>query len=232
MRFSATGTAASTPPRGVLSLDYSDRLVNTIDKAPLDYVAPNVACGGIPDFRSYSIVFRYPSGTRTATQEECRGLALGPFTRGASDALDRQFEQLLLTESGGLAGDPPSCPSPAAGPEGVGDVRHIVAARYCASGDRVGSLLTGRRLAAVRRWGAGLEPGTTQPEGACSPPRAGRPHLTFYDAWGNSFTATVQCTRNYVAVRGDDAHHRVFYPLSLDGRPFQRLLRELATQPR
>jgi hypothetical protein len=110
-------------------------------------------------------------------------------------------------------------------------VRHLLAARYCGSGDPTGHLLTGAALAAVQQWGAGQQPGTTEPEGACAPPTAGSPHLAFYDVWGNAFTATVVCSRNLVAIRTDEQDHRVFYPISLDGRAFQHLLRQLTLQP-
>jgi len=214
-------------PREILRSPGVDALVLAIDRSPLTYVAPNVVCGGTPNFRSYSLVFSYPSGTRTVSMEECRGLAIGAFTRDASTDLDLRLEHWLL-DSGGRFADPPTCPPPGHEPRGVGDVRHLVAARWCAAGSTgAGTMLTGRDLRALQRWGHGVGPATTGPNGACREPSAGWPQLALNDAWGNAFTATVECGRGLISVHTKDPRHPSVYPLSSRSRAWTHLLHRL-----
>lgn len=214
-------------PREILDSTGLDRVLLEINRAPITYVAPNVTCGGYADFRPYSLVIRYRSGTRTVSMEECRGLALGVYTRDASADLDRTVEHLLLSRGTRYA-DPPSCPVPdGKAPRGTGDLRHLAAARYCPPGDP-GRPLTGAELSRLERWGSSLEPATTQPEGSCAPPAGGWPHLALTDVWGNSFTMTIECRgRRYPATRMPDGSAGITYPIS-DQQIVQRLLRQLA----
>jgi len=217
-------------PKGILSSPGVEALLLAVDRAPLTYVAPHVTCGGIAGFRSYSIVFRYPSGTRTVSMEECRGLALGRFTRNAPSSLDLEFERFLPHGVDRTFGAPPPCPPPDEdNPRGVGDLRHIVRATYCPSGGTgPGQLLTGRRLADLVRWGRQQMPGSTEPEGACRRPPGGWPHFALLDTWGNTFTMTVECARGrYPAILSDDPHHDVFHPLNVAQPAFERLLTRL-----
>jgi hypothetical protein len=210
-------------PREILSLDDSDRLVTLVDAAKISYTPPNAACGGIAGFRDYSIVFRYPTGTRVVRDEECRGLAIGSYTRQAPHDLDVRLERLLPH---GLAADLPPCPPPDSGPSGVGDIRHLVAVRSCTAGDDTGQVLSGHRLRSVQRWGAAQFAGSTEPNGACVRPAEGWPHLTLVDTWGNAFTATVECQRHLVSVLADAPGHPAFYPVSFRG-DFGRRLSQL-----
>jgi hypothetical protein len=214
-------------PRVILDSTELDQVLLAIDRAPISYVAPNVTCGGYADFRPYSLVVRYPSGTRTVSMEECRGLALGVYTRDASADLDRTVEHLLLSR-GTRYVDPPSCPVPDRNaPRGAGDLRHLTAARYCPPGDP-GHPLTAAELSRLKRWGSSLEPATTQPEGACAPPAIGWPHLAVTDVWGNSFTMTIECRgRRYPATRMPDGSGGITYPIG-EQQIVQRLLRQLA----
>jgi len=214
-------------PRRILDSTELDQVLLAIDRAPVSYVAPNVACGGVAGFRSYSLVFRYPSGTRTVSMEECRGLALGVYTRNASVDLDQRVERLLLAR-GALFREPPTCPAPARdAPRGTGDLRHLVAARYCPPGTS-GRPLTSAELSRLQRWGSSLEPASTGPDGSCRPPTAGWPQLALTDAWGNSFTMTVECRgRLFPATRMPDGSGHLTYPLG-DQHVVQHLLRQLA----
>jgi hypothetical protein len=226
-------------PRVILNSPGVEALLLAVDRAPVIYSAPNVTCGGIVGFREYSIVFRYPSGTRTVSMKMCRGLAIGPFTRNARDNLDITFERFLLDQVQAV-GDSHACrPSPSSRPSGVGDVRHVVAARYCAPGAAgAGYVLGGAQLRTLRTWGQRLLGGaSTEPEGRCAPPSAERPRLQLADAWGNTFTMTiVQCLaygrhRYLGAVLSPGGPHRVTYPLSEDDHDFTRLLRQLTLRP-
>jgi hypothetical protein len=165
----------------------------------------------------------------------CRGTAIGAFTRDSVPDLDLEMEQMLLNQ--GTAREAPLACRPDASnrPDGVGDVRHVLAARYCASGAAgSGQVLEGAQLRMLREWGHRLMSGTTEPEGRCRPPAAGRPRLQLADAWGNTFTMTIVTCLAYgqerylgaVIAPGDP--HRVTYPLSEDDRELTRLLRQLA----
>lgn len=213
-------------PRKILDATELDALLLAVDRAPIRYVAPNVTCSG-NGMPTYALVLRYPSGTRTVSMEECRGLALGPYTRNAPTDLDRQFERSLLSR-GTVAQNPPTCPLPDANPPlGTGDLRHVVAARYCPPGSS-GHALTPAQLSRLQRWGSSLEPASTQPEGSCSPPAAGWPHLALTDAWGNTFRVTIECRgRRYLATRMPDGSDQVTYPLG-DQQIVEGLLRQLA----
>lgn len=221
-------TSTLYSPREILDSTDLDALVLAVDRAPITYVGPHVACGGNPGFRPYSLVLRYPSGTRTVSMEECRGLALGRYTRDASTELDRQFEKALIARGIPDVQGPPRCSVPGTdSPRGTGDLRHLVAARYCPPGSS-GQALSASQLSRLQRWGSSLEPATTQPEGSCSPPAAGWPHLALTDAWGNSFTMTVECRgRRYPAIRMPDGSGHLTYPLG-DQQIVQHLLRQLA----
>jgi hypothetical protein len=225
------GDATLYSPRDILGSPGVDALVLAVDRSPLAYVAPNIVCGGITGFRTYSLVFRYPSGTRTVSMEECRGLAIGAFTREAPSDLDRRLEHWLL-DSGALLTDPPTCPLPGTAPSGVGDVRHLVAARWCPAGPPgSGTLLAGRDLRDLQRWGRGVIPGTTGPDGACQEPSVGWPRLALTDDWGNAFTATVECGRGLISVHADDPRQPLIHPASLRSRAWTHLLHRLEAAP-
>lgn len=209
-----------------------DQLVEAIDARPIVYSDRTSTCSLGPGSYDVTLVFEYPTGTRTVSQEACRGLALGPFTRANSGQLDLPFLTMLqhqLGKASGVATPPPCQPPSLDKPTGVGDLRHLVAARYCPSGDGGrGQILTGRRLRTLREWGAGVEGATTEPEGPCARPAGGWPHLSLSDAWGNSFTMTVECQRPVPAVRSDDTRPRVLYPLSLAGITADQIFVQLA----
>jgi len=214
-------------PRRVLESTDLDALLLAVDRAPITYVAPNVTCSG-NGMPTYTLVLRYPSGTRAVSMEECRGLALGPYTRNAPTDLDRQFERALVATGLPLSQDPPTCSGPdGTPPRGTGDLRHVVAARYCPPGSS-GRALTSAQLTRLQRWGSSLEAASTEPEGPCSPPAVGWPHLALTDAWGNRFTMTIECRgRLYPATRMPDGSGDLTYPLG-DQRILEGLLRQLA----
>lgn len=228
-------------PRQVLTEGVAD-LVQAVNRAPLSYSPPNYLCSPYAGAYTYTIVFDYPSGTRSVTWEPCRGMELGRFTRGGPMRLDRTF-MTKLEEQHGAALQPGAAPECSAStsnrPAGVGDVREIVAARYCASGtDKSGSVLQEGQLRTLRTWGHGLMAGSTEPEGRCAPPAEGRARLQLADAWGNAFTMiVVRCMaygheRYLGAVNDPGAPHRVTYPVTgMSDIGFTRLLRQLTLQP-
>jgi hypothetical protein len=221
-------------PRQVLTSRVDD-LVRAIDDSSLYYVAPHIACGGTPMSYDYTVVFDYPSGTRTVSEETCRGLAIGPYTReGPAGALDKTFLSMLQRqESAEAPARAPDCPDPSTDkPEGTGDVRHVVAARYCASGSTgPGHILTHAQLSVLHQWGDSLMPGSTAIEGRCDRPVAGWPHVALADAWGNRFTMTVECQhRLFPVVRSVGGRAGVTYPTGLDDRTLDHLLRHLAAR--
>lgn len=219
-------------PRRILDSPGVEALLLAVDKAPLSYVPATFTCGGVADFRTYSLVFRYPSGIRTVSMEECRGLAVGQYTREPPTDLDARFEHWLL-ESGPVFADLPTCPAADAMPHGLGDLRHLVSARWCPSGSSgPGIRLRGRDLDALVRWGGSLEPATTSTDGPCRKPSAGWPHLALTDAWGNAFTTTVECQVGLISARATDASHRVVYPASGDLFPWRRAVHRLEGLPR
>jgi hypothetical protein len=167
------------------------------------------------------------------TQEVCRGLAIGPYTReGPTGELDKTFLSMLQQqESSSAPSVAPDCPAPASDePQGVGDLRHVVAARYCPSGSTGrGQVLGAAQLARLQRWADGLMAGARSNAGHCVRPAPGWPHLSLADAWGNGFTMTLECRRRiHPVVRSVDTHHRLTRPLSLEGRTLDHLLRSLA----
>lgn len=86
-------------PRQVLTTSV-DSLVRAIDRSPIVYKLPNISCGGSPDSYDYTMVFEYPSGTRTIHEETCRGIAIGPFTRDVpAPALDQRYLALLQQQT-------------------------------------------------------------------------------------------------------------------------------------
>jgi hypothetical protein len=217
-------------PRQVLTSGLDD-LVRAIDDSPLVYTEPNVECTGTPMSYDYTIVFEYPSGTRAVTQQTCRGLALGPYTReGPTGELDKTFLSLLQRQEAASAPTlSPPCPEPSDSPEGTGDLRHVVVARYCAAGSTgPGQVLTQAQLSVLDRWSNELFPGSTTIEGKCDRPAAGWPHLSLGDAWGNRFTMTVACTHRLHPVVLSADGKRLTYPTSLDNRALEDLLRQLA----
>lgn len=218
-------------PRQVLTTGLDD-LVRSINASPLTYAPPGVTCTGTPMSYDYTVVFDYHSGTRSVTQETCRGLAIGPYTRlGPTGELDKTFlSRLQQQESSNAPTAAPDCLDPSSDkPEGVGDLRHVVAARYCASGETgPGRVLTPAQLSVLRQWGDSLMPGTTAIEGRCDRPAAGWPRLSLADAWGNDFTMTIECRhRLYPVVRSTSVQHRLTYPVGFGGRTFDHLLRRL-----
>jgi hypothetical protein len=221
-------------PRRILDPPGVDALVLAIDRAPMTYVLPDMNCGGVADFREYSIVFRYPTGTRAVSMEVCRGLAIGSYTRELPRDLDLRFERLLLEGGGVTTGEPLACPPPSAdAPRGVGDLRHLTRARWCPAGGGPGQVLTGSDLATLVSRGHDLRPGSTGPDTPCSVPAQGWPQLVLEDAWGNRFTASVECPQHFLAVRSDGGHPPTYYAAIMGAmKPWQAIFRHLrATSP-
>jgi hypothetical protein len=209
-----------------------DSLINTVNAAPIEYVASNTTCSGAGE-HEFTLVFRYPSGTRSVSQETCRGLALGQYTRSAHAPLERTFMSLLAQQHGATPRSvaAPPCPTSPDRPEGVGDLRNLVAARYCPP---TGSpkALTDRELEQLSRWGRGLEFATSVlPENSCPRPTAGWPRLALADAWGNRFTMVVEgCGhRMFPTVVSLVRRDQVTHPDSIRRRPFLQVMSELAT---
>lgn len=210
-----------------------DSLVRAVNAAPISYVAPNVNCSGAgaPEF---TLVFRYPSGTRSVAEETCRGLALGQYTRASRTDLEQEFMSLLLQQVGVPPGSvlAPPCPTSTTDrPAGVGDLRNVVTARYCpTTSASSGRMLTLEQLAQLRQWGHSLEfAASTEPENTCSRPTTGWPRLALADAWGNRFTVVlVGCgLRMFPAAVNWGATHKVTYPLG-NFQIVARLAQELA----
>jgi hypothetical protein len=213
-------------------------LVHAVNDAPLEYTPPNINCSGAGE-PEFTIVFRFPSGTRSVSEETCRGLAVGSFTRPGVHNLDQTFMSLLTQQVDVTPGSvtAPPCQPTSDRPSGVGDPRNVVAARFCpsdSSGDRP---LDQSQLALLRGWGRSLEfAASTEPEGRCAPPATGRPHLQLADAWGDTFTMTVVTCLAYGherylgAVNAPGSPHRVTYPLG-EEHDLTRLLRELTLRP-
>jgi len=218
-------------PKQVLT-QHVDQLVAAVNATGIGYSSPNFICSPAPGDYGYSLVFRYPDGTRRATAETCRGLIVGQVAR-AGDELDHTFtrlleHQMLTTQTFHPAA---ACtPAPHARPTGVGDVRHLVGFRYCAphtsgTGTSPGGLGMGR----IQLWGSAFLGATTQPAGRCTRSPDGLPYLSLSDAWGNVFTMTVvSCGRRELpAILAPDGRH-VIYPLGEGGPSIDGLLRQLA----
>jgi hypothetical protein len=204
-----------------------DDLVDEINASSVYYSPPDFTCSPPPGLQDYWIQFQYKSGTRTVEEQVCRGLAVGPYTRGGGsiDDLQQTFLSRLASQVRDGSGpvSAPACrPFTSNRPIGVGDVRELVAARYCASGTTgAGQVLRSTRFRTLRGWGHQLMGGVrTEPEGRCPPPIAGRPRLELVDAWGDTFTMTVvECDfhgtlREYPAVRSSGHRHPITFPLS------------------
>jgi hypothetical protein len=208
-----------------------DSLINTVNAAPIEYVASNTTCSGAGE-PEFTLVFRYPSGTRSVSEQTCRGLALGQYTRSAHVTLERTFMSLLAQQRGATPRSvaAPPCPSSPDRPEGVGDLRNLVAARYCPPTGSA-KALTALELEQLRRWGHGLEFATSAfPENSCPRPTAGWPRLALADAWGNRFAMVVEgCGRTrFPTVMSLVRRDRVTHPDSVRRRPFLQLMSELA----
>jgi hypothetical protein len=219
-----------TPPqtltRGIPSL------VRAVNEAPVQYVAPNLTCAG-PDVPEYTLVFRYPRGTRSVAEETCRGLAIGQYTRDLRRHLDRRFMSLLADQVGVPPGSviAPPCPTASGDrPEGVGDPRNVVAARYCPRGGPTDRSLPRAQLDLLRSWGRSLQFATQgEPEHTCARPSAGWPRLSLTDAWGDRFTLVLLgCGhRIYPATLSWGWPAEVIHPTG-DDSSLARLARQLA----
>jgi len=178
----------------VVLTDSVDELVNAVNAEPVGYSAPHFVCGGGDEYE-YAIVFRYPDGTRAVSTDQCSGLVVGRFTR-SSGHLDSTFMSLLRKQVDVVPGSvtPPACPaSPRGRPAGVGDVRNVVAARFCPAGSNgPGSELSGDAFRLLRTWGTGLYGAESVPENSCRRPAAGWPALSLADAWGNHFSMIIE----------------------------------------
>jgi hypothetical protein len=214
-----------------------DTLVNEVNAAPIEYVSPDFNCSGAEGDYGFTIVFRYPSGTRSVSEETCRGLALGAYTRAARVKLDPLYLSLLARQVGagpGSTAAPPCRTSRSDRPEGVGDIRNIIAARYCPSrAGGPGRALDGSQLRQLRSWGRSYLGATTEPDhpaGRCSRPAAGWPELSLADAWGDRFTVVlVGCSpRLFPGAVNWGAPDKVIYPLGFAHPVLARLARELA----
>ncbi len=210
-----------------------DRLVRAINATGLGYTPPDFTCSPYAGAYDYTIVFRYPTGTRSATWDPCRGMLLGSFSRSGPLRLDQTYLSLLAAQVGTEPGSstPPPCSSATAGgPEGVGDLRHLVAARYCPDrAGAAGTALNGQQLGALRSWGHSLTAGESVPEHTCAPPATGWPRLVLADTWGNRFSMVIEgCGRRlFPGVVDPGAPHRVAHPEGSRG-PFLRVARQLA----
>lgn len=208
-----------------------DQLVRAVNAGPLGYTPPNFVCSPYAGAYDYTIVFRYPSGTRTATWNPCRGMLLGSFSRGGPMRLDQTYLSLLAGQVGSAHGTPPppACSTfTGRNPQGVGDVRHVVAARYCPDrSGRPGDALTRGQLALLRTWGRSLMDGESWPDHTCPPPATGWPRLALTDAWGNHFSMLIQgCGRSvFPGVNATSPRH-VAHPDGLR-TPFLKLARQL-----
>jgi hypothetical protein len=219
-------------PKEVLT-QHVDHLVAAVNATRIGYSSPDFNCSVAEGDYGYSLVFRYADGTRRATAEPCRGLMLGQVAR-ASDELDHTFTRLLerqVLSAQTFHPAPPCSSSPQSRPTGVGDVRHLVAFRYCAARTSgIGTSLGGPGMVLAKQWGAGFLGATTSPEGRCTRPRDGLPYLSLRDAWGNAFTMTVVACgrRQYPAIVAPDGRN-VIYPLGDGGPSIDGLLRQLAS---
>jgi hypothetical protein len=218
-----------TPPQ--VLLHGVDSLVAAVNAAPIGYVSPDSNCSVAEGDYGYRIVFRYPSGTRSVSVEPCRGLEVGLVTR-PSGHLDLSFMSLLRKQVGstGTSATAPPCPASASDrPAGVGDIRNVVAARYCTTPGGAGRVLTAGELRFLRSWGRGWLGAGTEPDNVCPRPPAGWPRVSLTDAWGDRFSLVlVGCaTRPFPAVVDVGAPQRVSYPLSTHGRAYLHLLRQL-----
>ncbi len=209
-----------------------DELIRDINDARLGYTPPNFNCSPYAGAYDYTMVFRYPAGTRTVTYDPCRGMELGQFTRGVPLTLDQTFLSLLAQQVGSASGPvtPPPCPgSRSDGPEGVGDLRHVVAGRFCPASAGGNAALSPPQLGLLHRWGRSLNAGESVPENSCPVPPSGWPRLTLADAWGSTFTLVLEgCGRRvYPSVVNPGDHGRVSHP---DGsrQALLRLVRQLA----
>jgi hypothetical protein len=210
-----------------------DRLVKSVNDTRIEYSTPDFVCSPAPGDYGYSLVFRYPDGTRKVTAETCRGLVMGHVTR-AEGHVDGTFLRLLADQALATQGFHPAAActaSPHSRPTGVGDVRHILGFRYCAPGaSGAGAPLVGDDGTLLEQWGAGFDGSETEPEGHCSDARDGLPYLSLRDVWGNAFTMPItSCGRQqYPAVLAPDGRH-VIYPLGRGTPLIDGLLRHLAS---
>lgn len=217
-----------TPPQ-VLTSGVAT-LVADVNAAPIGYSSPDFNCSGAEGDYPYTIIFRYPHGTRSVSEETCRGLILGGVHR-ETRGLDHTFLSLLRQQVGVSPGSmaAPPCPASSADrPAGVGDLHNVVAARYCVAGGGAGRELTRSQLSLLRDWGRSLLGATTEPEHRCTRPAMGWPRLSLADAWGNPFTVVlVGCGRRlFPAAVNWGATDKVIYPLG-DINAVARLARQL-----
>ncbi len=220
-------------PKLVLT-QHVDQVVAAVNATRIGYSSPDVNCSPGDGDYGYSLVLRYPDGTRRATAETCRGLIVGQVTR-AGDELDHTFTRLLehqALDTQTFHPAPACTAAPQSRPTGVGDVRHLVGFRYCAphtSG--TGTSPGGPGMQRMQLWGSGFLGATTQPEGLCSRPGDGLPYLSLSDVWGNVFTMTIESCgrREYPAILAPDGRH-VIHPLGEGGPSIDGLLRQLAAE--
>lgn len=188
-----------------------DEIVRAINARPLLYSRGSTCAGGLA--QSYMLVFRYPHGTRTIAADSCGWFEAGPVQRqDASPSMgDQVLRRLATQEAEQGTTTPPPCPGHTDAPSGLGDLTHVVAARYCSAGSTGnGQALTQAQLQALTEWGGNaMAVGTTAVEGPCHRPANGWPHLALADAWHNAFTVTVKCTadpRYLVSTTPPGAH--------------------------
>jgi hypothetical protein len=215
-----------------------DTLVRAVNAAPMVYSPPDFNCSGAEGDYGFTIVFQYSSGTRTVSEETCRGLAVGRFTREGRVSLDPLYRSLLAEQIGTAAGSvlTPPCPKILGDrPQGVGDLREIVAARYCPTrAGGAGPVLTAGQLRQLRAWGRSYLGAATEPDdptGRCSTPATGWPRLSVADAWGDYFTVLLQgCGRRmFGGVVNWAAKDKVLYPFG-EFPTIARLARQLALE--
>jgi hypothetical protein len=225
-------------PRATLTQNV-DTLVRAVNAAPIEYVLPHFNCSGAEGDYDFTLVFRYPSGTRHVSEETCVGLVLGRFTRAPRVSLDPLYRSLLVKQIGTGEGPPfaPPCTKVLADrPQGVGDIREIIAARYCPTRTGgAGTVLTVGQIRQLRTWGRIYLGATTQPDNPtrkCTRPATGWPRLSLADAWGNYFTVVlVGCGRRIFPEAVDwGARDKVIYPLGYEEHTLARLAQGLALE--
>jgi hypothetical protein len=206
-----------------------DRLVRAINATRLGYTPPDFVCSPYAGAYDYTIVFQYATGTRSATWDPCRGMLLGSFSRSGPLRLDQTYLSLLAQQVAGTPASPvpPPCSSAtASGPQGVGDARRVVAARFCPGrSGGPGTVLDGQQLTLLRSWGRTFTAADSVPENACSAPTSGWPRLALTDVWGDHFSLVLMgCGRRVYPSVVNPAHpDRVIHP-DADRRPLLHLV--------
>lgn len=189
--------ASNGPQSSAVFLDENvDDLVRSLNSEPLVF-RRNADCTGNPAQHGYVLVLRYPRGTRTLEGDACGWLDIGPVQRREADPTfgAQVLTRLEAQERGSGDTQPGDCPAPSQqGPQGRGDLTHVVAARFCGAGTQGnGVILTARQLQRLKAAASLYDGSFTRIEGSCSRPAVGWPHLMLSDAWHEQFSVTLEC---------------------------------------